>query len=177
MRTLLRSFDASRLGRIFLLAFPVAGLAVGFCLWTNPLLSDDEIAVSVSVPLMISYILIRLVILLVSKTKEPTKEEMERFEEMRKQGGTVEMSFLLAFAFIAGMWAAITDGLSLIVFNLMGLVWAANNAMLFLRVFVLVVATSAVFLCLKMLCRMWIVKIAHWLREIFHFPIPGHHGG
>jgi len=172
MERLYEVLGVRRVASIGLFALPIAFGGVLIVLILNPQMSADEIIGTVAIPLMVSYILVRGAIWVATDIPPMSPEEIASFERLQKNGRHWAFSAIGVVVFVGGMWIFATAGLSLVAYYLLGLHWAAQAALLTLRLIFWVVAISAVQLCLKWLCKIALVKIAHLSRIIFDLPFP-----
>lgn len=174
MKSLLRELDASRVARIFALTLPIGALFVTAVALANRQLSIDEIAASVAVPLMVSYLLVRAIIWLVADVPERTPEEIKQLEAAHTdcQSIAVAIPTAVVVVFVVGIWASITASISLGFYAVLGLSWAFAAALSLLKVVFFIVAVSAISICLVSFCNPWIIKLARFFRVVFHFPVP-----
>jgi hypothetical protein len=177
MRTLLKMLDASRAVKVFVLCLPVALASVAIIVLLNPKIGVDEVAATVAIPLMVSYLMVRMIDWLVSDMPGMTPAEKEQFKRLEEAHSVVSVPPLLAISFIVGAWLCIATGVSLGFYKLLDLSWGFSAAISVLRIAFFLVAAISVAVCIKWLFRIWIVRTAQFLRSLFHFPVFVHHSG
>jgi hypothetical protein len=188
--------ELTRGSRIFIIAIPFSVLMVALIAWSDPNASGDLIATSAAVPVMVSYLMIRVIMWLASGLPEPTEEDKRILaEEHRKthttaiaievRSGddgkssariTITRSGLLAVAFVLSVWCTIAGSISAGVFWGLGITKATTEAILIVKWILMLVAGSAVLLCLTIFCRAALIKIAKLSHEIFEDPFSMFHG-
>jgi len=140
-----------------------------------------ELAATAAIPLIFSYVLIRLIMRFASSPEELTHEQRERFEKesplsSKKMSIVVVIrTLLLAFVFVAGIWIIAVASLSYAAYLALGIAWAARGARETIRITTAIVAITAILICLATLCREWMIKIARLAHEALNHPI-GHRG-
>jgi hypothetical protein len=154
---------------------PVAFASVGAIVWLNPKISGDEVAATVAIPLMISYLMVRAIDRLVSELPEVTAEDKERIERLKEERHTIDIPAILAIPFMVVAWVCVATGLSVGFYRLLGLTWGFSAALVVLKCAVILIGVISVTMCLKWLFRIGIVRTAYFFRSLSHFPMPGSH--
>jgi hypothetical protein len=168
--------DLTRALRLSVIAVPVSVITVVVVAWANPAATGDEIATIAAVPLLISYLMIRGIMWLDSATPNPTEEEMRAFERSHAPAFSVEVSATLGLVFVLGMgWVAVGT-LSALAYWALGLPHAFAATLSSVKWTLFIAAMAAVIICLMMLCKSWLLKIARASHLLFNDPTSFFHG-
>jgi hypothetical protein len=167
--------DFKRGGRLLILSFTVSALWVVALFFIEPNVNADEVATAATVPLLISYLMIRGIIWLASGARELSTEEKLEMGKAHKDGRSVEISAFLGAVFACGMWLFIAGLLSVGVYYLLGMPWAVRATVKLIEDIMALVAFIAVWLCLSRLCRPWMIKMAKFFHALLDRPIPRPH--
>jgi hypothetical protein len=172
--------DLLRGSRLALIVIPISIIAVLGVFWANKTASGDEIAATAAVPLLVSYLMIRGIMWAASGIPDLTDEEKKALEQRRASEPapmlTIDISAMLAAAFVLGMWWVVAGSISAGVYWALGLNRAFYAAVASVKWTLFVVGGSAVMICLSMLCRAWLVKIARFSHGVFNDPLSFFHG-
>jgi len=187
--------DLTRGSRLFLIAFPFSLAMVALVMWSNSKSSTDVIATSAAVPLIVSYLMIRLIMWMASRIPDMTEEEARRFERehemsatamkverQRQSDGqdrttvTITPSGFLIVAFVLGVWCVVAGTISAGIYWCLGLTQAVLMAITIVKWTLTVVAAAAVILCLISFCRESLLRIAKMSHDIFDDPTSMFHG-
>lgn len=168
--------DAARGGRILAITLLVSTIGISWLFWLNPELSGDVATATVMVPLLISYVMIRLVMWIASGASEPTEEQLRAIE--KDHNSPMNLVQILTVAFGVGMWILFTAAFSAAVYWSLGMAWSLDLAVRIIRSIVYLVGGAAVFLCVRWLCRTVILQIdglVHaFLTQPIRFPLSRH---
>jgi hypothetical protein len=143
--------------------------------YLNPEASFDVVVTEAAVPLVVCYILVRMIALLASGAAKITEEERAELEvDIRERHALHEVRGVLAFAFALGMWIGTIGVISALVYWSLGLAEAVDASMVVIKWILYVAAGSAMGLCLLKFCRRWILVVAKLSRDMFDHPFqPG----
>lgn len=171
--------DLTRAVRLLKIVVPASVAVVGAIAFANRTATGDEITATAVVPLIFSYLMVRAIMWLASGIPEATEEEKLAFERHRRQHPpqfSIEISGILAVAFVLGMWWIVAGGLSAGAYWALGLTRAFSATALSLKWTCLIVASVAVSICLMTLCKSWLLRIAKFFHDTFDDPLSFFHG-
>ena len=171
--------DLNRGGRVFLFLLPLSFAGVTLFSIVNPMTSPDVMVTVVAIPLMVSYLMLRLIVLVASGISEPSEAELRAVRAAGQSATTVKLGTLvttLGIVFFAGMWIAVAGLASALLYAVLDLQTASKFALSLVRWIFLGVAVAAVFICLVSMCRFWLLKIAKVSRDLFNNPSTIVHG-
>jgi hypothetical protein len=133
----------------------------------------DIITTEAIVPLAVSYLMVRIVMLFASGIQLTNEEGMPDFKlenQYHRPSKSLKLSTLLVVAFVVGMWAFVTGSISAGVYWLLGLNEAVGASFFVVKWILRIAATVAVCLCLIEFCKTWLLKIAHAAHRLFDDP-------
>jgi hypothetical protein len=160
--------DIRRGGRLALFCAAISFVWVPAIAWFAAPVQPGDLAAVAAIPLIFSYVLVRLVMRIASGLSEgPAKNDEPSSKEIAIALGEV----FLVVLFVVGIWVTLVAALSYVAYLWLGIQWAARGAKQTVQITAAIVAVSAVIICLVSVCRRWIIKIAVLGHEVLNRPI------
>jgi hypothetical protein len=160
--------DMRRGGRLALFCAAISFVWVPAIALLAAPVPPGELAATAAIPLIFSYVLIRLIMRAASGIEETTSKIKEPSSK------DVVLAFgevFFAILFVAGIWIVLVSAMSYVAYLGLGIQWAARGAQKTIQITAAIVAISAVIICLVSICQRWIVKIAQLGHEVLNRPI------
>jgi hypothetical protein len=176
------TLDLTRGAKLLLIALAPAALMFAAVYFSDPRASADVIATEAAVPLVIAYLMIRIIMWLASGLPEPTEAQKLQMESERAEAANTDRNSVswamavLAVVFVVGVWCVVNGFCAALVYRALGLRIAFGEALSVVRWVLIGVGTTAVALCLIQLCKLWLLKIARLSHELFENPFSVFHG-